>query len=98
MYIALQFTYYADIIFVPAYVGKKIKKIQRLFDKWLYDKDNDHENWIIRNGKKVAVSFDSGTFVDYINKYHLNDSTEKAYVAVKECKKVPSACNSTLFF
>lgn len=98
MYIALQYTYYVDIIYVPTLLGKNIKKIQNLFDKWLYDKTNNHGNWIIKNGKKIAVSFDTTTFIHYINTYHLMDNDEKAYLVDKELQSIPYTCNTTLFF
>lgn len=98
MYIALQHTYFVDIIYVPAVLWEKIKKIQNLFDKWLYDKNNDHGHWIIKNGKKVAVSFDTDTFIQYINTYHLVDNNEKAYLVDKERQTIPDTCNATLFF
>lgn len=98
MYIALQHTYFVDIIYVPAVLGEKIKKIQNLFDKWLYDKNNDHGHWIIKNGKKVAVSFDTDTFIQYINTYHLVDNNEKAYLVDKERQTIPDTCDATLFF
>ena len=98
MYIALQYTYHVDIIYVPSYLGEKIKKIQNKFDKWLYDKSNDHGNWIIKNGKKVAVSFDTDTFVTYINEHHLVDTKEKAYLVERELTNIPNTCSTTLFF
>lgn len=98
MLIALQYTYYVDIIYVPAMLGKRIKKIQNLFDKWLYDKTNNHGHWIIKNGKKVAVSFDTDTFIYYINNYYLVDNDEKAYLLGKEQQIIPDTCDATLFF
>ena len=98
MLIALQYTYYVDIIYVPAMLGKRIKKIQSLFDKWLYDKTNNHGHWIIKNGKKVAVSFDTDTFIHYINNYYLVDNDEKAYLLDKEQQIIPDTCDATLFF
>ena len=98
MYIALQYTYYVDVIYVPTPLGKKIKSIQNLFDEWLYDKTNDHGNWVIIDGEKVAVSFDSNTFIEYINEYHLTDGEGKAYVTDFELQNVPDICFTTLFF
>lgn len=78
--IALHFTYYYDIIAVPKDIAKNIEKIRRQFDKWLYDKTNDHGYWLCINGKKQAVSFDSNAFVEYLNKVHLFDCAEKACI------------------
>lgn len=50
--IALEYTYYVDIIQVSERIAKDIKKYQALFDKWLYNKTNDHGHWILIDGKK----------------------------------------------
>ena len=97
MNIALEFTYYTDIISVPDGIAVKMKKFQRSFDKWLYNKDNNHGNWIIENGRKMAVSFDTETFVEYLNNFCLNDSDEKAFVVKKNATEIPSKI-PTLFF
>ena len=98
MHIALQYTYHVDIIFVPFLLGKKIKKVQNLFDKWLFNKSNNHGNWIIKGGKKVAVAFDTATFIHYINEYHLNDNEEKAYIVESGLRSAPNSSVMTLFF
>ncbi len=86
--VALEFTYHTDIISVPDGIVGKIKKIQNAFDKWLYDKSNDHRYWILTNGKKSAVSFDSQAFVDYINCVYLESSEEKAILSVANAEKL----------
>ena len=78
--VAIEFTYCVDIIEVPVDIARRIKKIQWNFDKWLYDKETNHNCWIIVNGEKKAVSFDSSDFVDYINVHYLSDRTEKARI------------------
>ncbi len=90
MNIALEFTYHTDIISVPDEVGMSIRKHYLKFHKWLYNKDNDHGNWIIKNGRKYAVSFDTGTFIDYINTFCLNDSQEKAYMVKENATEIPA--------
>lgn len=72
--VAIEFTYYVDIIEVPDYIAKDIKKYQRAFDKWLYDKDNNHGLWVIVDGQKKAVSFDTQDFVDYLNRHAISNS------------------------
>ena len=52
----------------------------------------------LKNGKKVAVSFDTDTFIQYINTYHLVDNNEKAYLVDKERQTIPDTCDATLFF
>ncbi len=88
MNIALEFTYHTDIISVPNEIGIKIKKYQREFDKWLYNKDNNHGYWIIKDGKKLGVSFDTETFVNYLNKFCLNNNNEKAKITQKNATEI----------
>lgn len=89
--IALEFTYHTDIISVPDRIGTKIRKYQNLFDKWLYDKNNNHGHWIIENGKPIAVSFDTSTFVEYLNKYHIDTPDEKAIIVEENSTNFPSS-------
>lgn len=97
MKIAVEFTYHTDIISVPEEIGRKIKQYQKMFDKWLYNKANNHGNWVIINNRKVAVSFDTKSFVDYINSVHLSNCKEKAYIVEDSAQNVPSGI-PTLFF
>ena len=43
MLVNLVFDYYTDVINVPDKIGTQIKKYQRKCDKWLYNKDNNHQ-------------------------------------------------------
>lgn len=83
--VALQFTYHTDVISVPDSIGLQIRKYQNLFDKWLYDKNNEHNNWVVLGDKKAAVSFDTLTFVNYLNQYHISEKGEKCYVVEMNC-------------
>lgn len=67
--VAIAFTFYTDIIQVPDHIADNIKVVQHRFDQWLYDKSNDHGCWIVQDGKKLAVSFDTSDFVNYIRQY-----------------------------
>ncbi len=96
MKIALEFTYHTDIINVPEYIGINIRKYQRKFDKWLYDKDNDHGHWVLIDGKKKAVSFDTSVFVDYLNTYCLCDD-EKVKIITENAETIPNDIK-TIFF
>lgn len=97
MNVALKFTYQTDIISVPNEISGKINKIQQSFDKWLYDKDNDHGNWIIKNGRKIAVSFNTETFVEYLNNIYLKNSNEKVFIVKEKATEIPFKI-PTLFF
>ena len=56
----------------PAKVGRKVRKLQRDFDKWLYNRDNNHPYWevahIDEEGNQLyGVSFDTEAFVYWLN-------------------------------
>ncbi len=80
MRIAVEFAFETHIISVPDEIGGEIKKYQNKFDKWLYDKSNDHGYWVIINGRKTAVSFDIQAFVDYLNTAYLHSCEDRAMV------------------
>ena len=88
--IALSFTYYTDIIEMTDEIAKHIKKYQNAFDKWLYDKNNEHGLWVYINGKKKAVSFDSSDFVNYLNTYIIRDNNMKVRIVQSGLEKTPS--------
>jgi len=78
--VALKFTYEIDLIEVPDTIADEMTECQAAFDRWLYDENNEHSHWILQDGEKVAVSFDSQTFVEFLNKYILLSAEEKAIV------------------
>lgn len=63
-----------DVLDVPEFVITDIRKIQKQFDKWLYDKDNP-KTWHKDVG---AFCFRGDMFVYWLNEYLLKDSKEKA--------------------
>ena len=82
-----------NIIYVPFLLEEKSKNF--LISDFLT------KPTIIANGllkTKIAVSFDTDTFIHYINTYHLMDNDEKAYLIDKELQSIPNTCNTTLFF
>lgn len=56
MLVNLVFDYYTDVINVPDEIGTQIKKYQRKCDKWLYNKDNNHQYWEKDEYGKSSVS------------------------------------------
>lgn len=80
MKIVVQMTYDADIIEVPNYVGNKIKAYQVEFDKWLYNKENDHPFWTYKKGKKCGVCFRGNAFVYWLNNVKFADSPNCAKI------------------
>ena len=65
--VALNFTFHTDLIEVSDDIFQNIYEIRKKFDKWLYDKSNNHDYWICVDGKKRAVSFDTEAFIHYLN-------------------------------
>ncbi|MBQ7161272.1 MAG: hypothetical protein IJR90_06165 [Clostridia bacterium] len=87
--IALEFMYHTDLISVPDDICDDIKKVERAFDKWLYDKSNDHSLWICENGIKRAVSFDTSDFVNYLNDHPLSGRRDKSEIIEENAKEIP---------
>ena len=81
MKVILKFTYDSHLVDIPDKLAnneKQLKAIVRKFDKWLYDKSNDHGLWVIRDNRKTAVCFGGNDFIDWINSRLLKDEDEKA--------------------
>jgi hypothetical protein len=56
----------------PAKVGRNVRKLQSSFDKWLYNRENNHPYWevahIDENGNKFfGVCFDTEAFIYWLN-------------------------------
>ncbi len=95
--IAIETTYDVYIANVPEYIAKDIKKYQRRFDKWLYDKSNNHGLWVVVNGKKMAVSFGAQDFVNYLNEYVLQQDDPKCLIIDKNPTSVPTGAPTIWF-
>lgn len=95
--IAVEFTFDTDIIEVPDDIAMRIKTYQKMFDKWLYDKNIDHDYWGVVNGKKSYVAFDTEAFVKYLNEYHLFERKEKAKILEKSVDNIPNGVTTIWF-
>ena len=95
--VAVEFIYHTDIIEVPDHIARSISRVQRKFDKWLYDKSNDHGCWIVIDGQKYAVSFDTSDFVKYINQYLLSKDACKATIVQEHLSAPPEGMISIFF-
>ena len=84
MIVNLKFGFYVDVIDIPDELVTDLKKLQKNFDKWLYNKENNHGYWVVIDGKKRAVKFDGLAFVEWLNKYILTNNNVKAHVIKKE--------------
>ena len=47
MIVKIEFCYEKDTEYIlcPAKVGRNIRQLQRDFDKWLYNRQNNHSYW-----------------------------------------------------
>ncbi|SCJ29071.1 Uncharacterised protein [uncultured Clostridium sp.] len=86
-----------DIIDVPASIGKKIECVQKEFFIWMFDKNNDHEYWVIENGKKKYCSYGTLEFVEWINNNYLLNSSARASIVACNLTCIESD-NPTLYF
>ena len=89
MKIAIDCGYHKDIISIPDHIGTNLEDLIHKFDEWIYDKNNDHEFWIYVDGEKRAVEVGTDSFLEYLNKYQLCYSKEKAYIVHKELQEIP---------
>lgn len=90
MLIVVSFTYDSDLVYIPDSSIYKPKKLQQLFDKWLYDKTIDHEYWIYKDGKKYGVSYDIDAFIKWLNEYIFSKSDDKVKVIEKCISNIPA--------
>lgn len=84
-----------DIVDVPINAVDDLEKEQKEFFKWIFNKDNNHEYWIVKNGEKTACSYDSEAFVKWFNEKHSGE--EKARV-VEQCAKKQIEDTPILYF
>lgn len=74
MIVKIEFDYENDTEYIrcTAKVGRNIRKLQRQFDKWIYDRNNKHPYWelahIDEEGNEIyGVCFDAEAFVYWLN-------------------------------
>lgn len=72
--VKIEFGYETDTEYIrcPARVGRNIRKLQRQFDKWIYDRNNKHSYWIVTDedeeGNNIyGVCFNAEAFVYWMN-------------------------------
>lgn len=95
--IVVEMTYDADIIEVPDEVEKRLKEIQKKFDKWIHNKETEHEYWHYKDGKKYCPQFRGDAFVEYLNQIILIDSEEKAKVVEMHVENYDSSIKKIWF-
>ena len=74
-----------------------IEELQNNFFRWLFDKKNDHQYWVIVNGEKKMCKYGTQAFIEWINNTILLESIEKSYI-IKENSKSWNSKNMSLIF
>ena len=94
MIVKVGFDYEDDIEYMicPTKVGRNIKRLQRDFWIWLYDRENHHPYWEIHyqdeEGNPVyGVSYRTDAFVYWLNKVRFNKG--KNVARLLEVPKTP---------
>ena len=87
---------YADIVYIPKTIFD-IEELQNNFFRWLFDKKNDHQYWVIVNGEKKMCKYGTQAFIEWINNKILLESIEKSYI-IKENSKSWNSKNMSLIF
>ncbi|WP_049681562.1 hypothetical protein [Peribacillus loiseleuriae] len=85
MIVKVEFMYEEDNEYIrcPAKVGRNICQLQRDFDKWLYDGENNHPYWVVADedeeGNKIyGVCFNAEAFVFWLNNVRFNKGKKVA--------------------
>jgi len=97
MLIKVQFCIDADLIDCPNEICDDISKYQTKFLKWLFDKNNDHKYWVYKNGEKFGCCYRSNAFVEWLNKFVINDNHKIATVVGRQVN-ITSKCDRTIYF
>lgn len=87
MIIKIGFEYEKDTVYFrcPAKVGRNIRKLQRSFLTWLYDRKNDHPYWfscgVNEDGiEKFGVSYNEDAFIYWLNNVRFKKGKTVAFL------------------
>ncbi|WP_273126790.1 hypothetical protein [Bacillus weihaiensis] len=85
MIVKIEFNYETDTGYMicPSKVGKNVRQLQRDFDKWLYNRENNHPYWelalIDEDGNELyGVCFNAEAFVYWLNNVRFNKGKKVA--------------------
>lgn len=87
---------YADIVYIPEAI-LDIEELQNDFFRWLFDKKNEHQYWVIVNGEKKMCQYGTQAFIEWINNTVLSESIDKSCI-IKENSKSWNSENVSLIF
>ena len=85
--------YDCDLIDISISSNQNVEKLQQLFFEWLFNENNDHEDWIVENGAKKGCDYDANAFVQWINQFCLGDKAQMIAQHLPMNNKYP-----TIFF
>ncbi|WP_430510872.1 hypothetical protein [Gottfriedia solisilvae] len=95
MIVKIGFTYDEDTVYIrcPSKVGRNIRRLQRDFDRWLYDRKNNHPYWelfdVEEDGTECwGVSFNEEAFIYWLNNVRFKKGKEVAYL-INDPKVLP---------
>lgn len=80
MKVVVEFDTSADLIEYPEEIIDRIENYRNQFLAWLFNRDNEHSYWFYDDGEKLGCSYRSEAFVEWLNKFALADSINKAKV------------------
>ena len=85
MIVKIEFDYETDTEYMicPTKVGRNVRQLQRDFDKWLYNRENNHPYWelahIDEEGNEFyGVCFNADAFVYWLNNIRFNKGKQVA--------------------
>jgi hypothetical protein len=75
-------------------VGRKINKIRRDFEYWVFDENKNKNYWLYENGEKYCPRYDADAIIDWLN----NDKFKKGTAKAKLISGPKSKVKKTLLF
>jgi hypothetical protein len=92
MIVKIEFTYEEDTEYIncPSKVGRNIRQLQRDFDRWIYDRKNEHPYWEVAHvdeeGIFYGVCFNAEAFVYWLNNVRFKKGIQVARLIEKPLK------------
>lgn len=63
----------------PTKIGRKVRKLQKDFDRWLYNRNNNHPYWKDEDGNEFyGVCFDAEAFIFWLNNVRFKNGKKVA--------------------
>lgn len=97
MLVVITVEFDSDLVCIPDSSKYSLKKLQILFNKWLYDKDIDHEYWVYRDGRKYGVSYGIDAFIKWLNENIFEGCDDKVKIVEKNISNIPKELERLYF-